>query len=57
MMHRRRGARPQTKTAELRRWWLDRFELSEIQVMANHIFPRGTERGNALTAALRDMNR
>lgn len=58
MLHRARGARPQTRTAELRRFWLDRFSREEIVDMAHALFPRGTTRGlpSALTASIRESN-
>jgi hypothetical protein len=46
-----------TERAMMRRFWLDRFTLPEIVEMAVHIFPRGTTRGQALTAALREASR
>ena len=51
----RKGEREETKEAEMRRWWLDRFSLEEIIELAKGISPRpsaiGPVSGTVLTAS------
>ena len=54
VLHRRRR-RALTVTAQMRRYWLDRFTIEEICEMAEAIWPRPSQRvmreGHFLTAA------
>jgi len=51
VLHRRRRRR-QTVTASMRRYWLDRFTMEEINEIANAMWPRPSQRSpDFLTAS------